>query len=126
MLHVTCAIIEKRGQVLICQRSATMTLPLKWEFPGGKIEPGESKEACLRREIKEELGMEIIVGRALAAVTYQYPTFSVCLFPFVCQPRTEIIQRTEHVQAKWVDVHDLLMYDWAEADIPIVKEYLKQ
>jgi 8-oxo-dGTP diphosphatase len=83
MLQVTCAIIEHNNKVLICQRSATMKLPMKWEFPGGKIEHGESKEDCLQREIKEELGMIITIDRALKPVEYQYPDFSICLYPFI-------------------------------------------
>lgn len=64
MLHVTCAIIEHHNKILICQRSERMKLPLKWEFPGGKIEVGKSKVDCLKREIREELGLKIEVGSA--------------------------------------------------------------
>ncbi len=64
MLQVTCAIIEHADKILICQRSTSMKLPLKWEFPGGKIEPGESKGDCLRREIKEELDIENGISRS--------------------------------------------------------------
>ena len=63
-LRVACAIIERDGRVLAAQRSAAMTLPLKWEFPGGKIEAGESPEECLIRELMEELGVTVLVGTA--------------------------------------------------------------
>lgn len=124
MLQVTCAIIEHNNKVLICQRSATMKLPMKWEFPGGKIEQDESKEDCLQREIKEELGMIITIDRALKPVEYQYPDFCICLYPFICRWESGQVVPTEHKQAIWVDASELLNYDWAEADLPIVHEYL--
>lgn len=124
MLQVTCAIIEHNNKVLICQRATTMMLPLKWEFPGGKIEQDESKEDCLQREIKEELGMIISIGKALTAVDYQYPDFSICLHPFICRWKSSEVLPTEHAQTIWVDPQELLNYDWAEADLPIVREYL--
>ncbi|MBD1435172.1 (deoxy)nucleoside triphosphate pyrophosphohydrolase [Sphingobacterium sp. DN00404] len=122
MLHVTCAIIEHNNKILICQRSASMKLPLKWEFPGGKIEGEESKEECLKREIKEELGLEIEVGSALTHVEHYYPEFSLYLYPFLCKWTRGSLAITEHVQAIWVNKSELKNYDWAEADVPVVKE----
>ena len=124
MLHVTCAIIEHQGKVLICQRSASMKLPLKWEFPGGKIEGEESKEECLKREIKEELGLEIEVGSALPHVEHHYPEFSIRLYPFLCKWTGGSLAIAEHAQAIWVSHDELKNYDWAEADVPIVRELL--
>ena len=126
MLHVTCAIIRRNNTILICQRSASMKLPLKWEFPGGKIEPGESKEDCLMREIKEELGIDIKVGPALNMVEYHYPEFAICLYPFECLLVGGKLHLTEHAQAIWVDYNELLNYDWAAADLPIVKALIQQ
>ncbi|UIR57414.1 (deoxy)nucleoside triphosphate pyrophosphohydrolase [Sphingobacterium sp. SRCM116780] len=125
MLQVTCAIIEHQGKVLICQRSAAMLLPLKWEFPGGKIEQGESMKACLAREIMEELNVTIQVEKGLSMVEHHYPDFSLCLHPFICTLISGDIQALEHAQTLWVDQTALLDYDWAEADLPIVREYLK-
>ncbi|TYR36140.1 (deoxy)nucleoside triphosphate pyrophosphohydrolase [Sphingobacterium phlebotomi] len=122
MLHVTCAIIEHDNKILICQRSERMKLPLKWEFPGGKIENGESKEDCLRREIREELGLAIEVGSALTVVEHQYPEFSLRLYPFLCKWAGGSLAIAEHAQAIWVSYNDLKNYDWAEADVPVVKE----
>lgn len=124
MIHVTCAVIEHDHKILICQRSATMTLPLKWEFPGGKIEEGESKEECLKREIREELGLTIEVGQALPSVTHHYPTFSITLYPFLCSIESGILTPLEHAQVLWVDLKTLESFDWAQADIPIVQKLL--
>lgn len=126
MLQVTCAIIIKDHKVLICQRSTSMKMPLKWEFPGGKIEQGESQEDGLKREIREELELEINLVRALTSVEYQYPTFNICLNPYICTMESGNLITKEHKQAIWVDLNDLPTYDWAEADIPIVNELLKQ
>ncbi len=86
-IHVACAIIELGGKVLCTQRSASMSMPLKWEFPGGKINDGESPEECLRRELIEELGVEISAGEPLPTTIHHYPTFSITLYPFVCEMR---------------------------------------
>ncbi|WP_343558954.1 (deoxy)nucleoside triphosphate pyrophosphohydrolase [Sphingobacterium sp.] len=126
MLQVTCAIIEHANKILICQRSASMKLPLKWEFPGGKIETGESKEECLRREIKEELHIDINIHSALTMVEHHYADFSLRLYPFVCSLKSGEVKALEHAQAIWVDAAQLRNYDWAEADLPIVEEYLNK
>jgi len=123
MLQVTCAIIEHAKKILICQRSASMKLPLKWEFPGGKIETGESKEDCLRREIKEEINIDITIREALTMVEH-YADFSLRLYPFVCSLQSGEVKALEHAQAIWVAIDQLLDYDWAEADLSIVNEYI--
>ena len=84
-IHVACAIIELGGKILCTQRSEAMNMPLKWEFPGGKLERGESPEECLKRELQEELGIEVSVGRACPTATHHYLLFSVTLYPFVCK-----------------------------------------
>ena len=124
MLDVTCAIIMKADRVLICQRSETMRLPLKWEFPGGKVERGESLEACIVREIREELHLTIGVLEAYTPVVHHYPDFSLTLSPFVCEYIAGELQLEEHAQALWVALWELEQYDWAEADLPIVRELL--
>lgn len=122
MLHVTCAILQKENKVLICQRSNEMKLPLKWEFPGGKIEKGESRKECLKREIKEELDLDIEVLDPLEMVEYHYPNFSISLYPFLCRIISGKLTVVEHAQAKWVYLDELDNYDWAEADLPIIEE----
>src|SRR5690625_6817538 len=97
MLHVTCAVIQKENKFLICQRSKEMKLPLKWEFPGGKIEEGEDKKECLKREVKEELGLNIEVLAPLEMVEHHYPEFSISLYPFMCKDRKSTRLNSSHV-----------------------------
>ena len=101
-----------------------MTLPLKWEFPGGKIEAGESPEECLNRELHEELEVSVVIGAALLPHTHHYSDFTVTLYPFVCQLEiTEIVLR-EHAAMRWLAPGDVLGLDWAAADLPVLKNYL--
>ncbi|GAB3012585.1 hypothetical protein GCM10027051_14520 [Niabella terrae] len=99
-----------------------MKLPLKWEFPGGKIEAGESKEECLIREIKEELGVQIRIISALPVVHHKYPESEIRLYPFICAIETGSLHAREHIQFKWVEGKALLNFDLAAADLPIVLE----
>lgn len=123
-LHVACALIEEQGAVLAAQRSATMTLPLKWEFPGGKIEVGETAEECLIRELKEELGVTVFIGSALSPATHSYPDFTVTLYPFTCRLAGGTISMHEHHALKWVEPQRLPELDWAAADQPVLREYM--
>lgn len=118
---VACAIIECEGKILCTQRSASMSLPLKWEFPGGKIHDGESPEECLKRELREELAVEVSVGEALPEITHQYPDFSVTLHPFICGIVSGEITLHEHNACVWLPRGELHTLDWAEADWPIIE-----
>lgn len=124
MIRVTCALIENNNKVLITQRSATMSQPLLWEFPGGKIETGETEEACLAREIKEELNLIINCLHRLTPTTCTYPNFKVELIPFICEQTGGDIKLLEHAAFKWVKTEELKQYEWCPADIPIVEEYI--
>lgn len=123
-IYVTCAIIERAGRVLATQRSAAMSMPHKWELPGGKIDPGETPEECLRRELLEEIGIQARIGRSLPASTHQYPTFTITLHPFVCTIEEGEIVLHEHEALLWLEPGELLCLDWAEADIPVLAAYL--
>ena len=123
-VHVACAIIENQGLVLAAQRSAAMSLPLKWEFPGGKIRSSESPDACLRRELKEELGIGVSVREAFSPVTHCYPTFTVTLHPFRCVIEAGTLTLHEHEAVLWLAPQELLNLDWAEADLPVIEAYL--
>lgn len=125
MIHVTCAIIEKDTGVLCAQRSERMPLPLKWEFPGGKVEAGEALEDCLVREIKEELGVLISVKETLPPSIYNYGgDKEICLYPFVCHITSGTIHLKEHKQVVWLPAGQLKRLDWAAADIPVLNHYL--
>lgn len=124
-MKVTCAIIlNNLNQVLALQRSSKMNLPLKWEFPGGKVEIGETFKECLIREIKEELGVTIAIQSSFGEYQYSYPTQSITLYPSICSIVSGKMALTEHKAFRWLDPEQLLQLDWAEADIAIVKDYL--
>ncbi|MBI5484521.1 MAG: (deoxy)nucleoside triphosphate pyrophosphohydrolase [Deltaproteobacteria bacterium] len=125
-IHVACAIIERNNCILAAQRSAIMSLPLKWEFPGGKIDSGESPEECLRRELIEELGIRINVGRSLTPNTHHYPAFTVTLYPFICTIESGEIVLHEHAALMWLPPEQLHTLDWAEADLPVIQSYLAE
>jgi 8-oxo-dGTP diphosphatase len=122
-IHVTCAIIEQDGLVLAARRSRTMRMPLKWEFPGGKIEPGESPEACLHRELMEEMELYVSVKRAMPPSTHEYPAFTVTLHPFVCGILSGEMTLNEHHAVAWLKPEELPALDWVEADRAVVAAY---
>lgn len=125
MKKVLCAIIYIDTKILVAQRSKTMKLPLKWEFPGGKLEENESEINCIKREIKEELNIEIEILRRLSSSDYDYGTFKIKLIPYLANYISGDIQLSEHNDYRLLDKSELLNLDWAEADIPIVEEFLK-
>ena len=122
-IHVSCAIIQEKNRVLAVQRSEQMSLPLKWEFPGGKIEKNETPEECLRRELKEELALDVQVGEALKPMTHAYRTFTVILYPFICVIKTGEMVLHEHAAFVWLPPSRLSSLDWAEADRPVLDVY---
>lgn len=125
MLNVTCAIIKVGNEILVTQRSEKMKLPLKWEFPGGKVEESENEIECIKREIKEEINIEIDVLKRLSNSIYDYGTFKINLIPFLANYSSGEIVLAEHKDFKLLDKSELLNLDWAEADLPIVEEFLK-
>jgi 8-oxo-dGTP diphosphatase len=125
-MQVACAIIERNGRVLAVQRSERMNLPLKWEFPGGKIKQGESPEQCVVREVFEELDLKIAVGQSLPSVSHDYPDFSVTLYPFICVIVSGELSLHEHKALLWVSPHELRSLDWVAADFPILSAYCEQ
>jgi len=127
MITVTCAIIvNDLKEIFVAQRSSEMHLPLKWEFPGGKVDNGESLETCLKREIKEELDITIEIVQQLASNEHKYSDITIKLIPFICLWTKSDIHLKEHAAYQWLHPKNLLDLDWAEADIPIVKNYLTQ
>ena len=125
MINVICAIIFFNNKILVAQRNEVMKLPLKWEFPGGKLEDGESEIDCVKREIKEEINIDIEVLEKLSNSIFDYGDFKINLIPFISTYVTGEIILSEHKDYKLLDKTELLNLDWAEADLPIVKEFLK-
>jgi 8-oxo-dGTP diphosphatase len=123
-IHVSCAIIEHGDLVLAARRGLFMRLPLKWEFPGGKIGPDEDPRTCLLREIQEELDMAVEIHTALAPVSHCYHFFGVTLHPYICYAGSNQFTLTEHVEAAWMRPEELPGLDWAEADVPVLDSYL--
>ncbi len=102
-----------------------MTMPLKWEFPGGKIQEGETPEECLVREVREELNIDVEVTQALTPRThiYDHLDLTVTLYPYVCTILSGKLTLHEHAASAWLQPADLRNLDWAEADRPILEEY---
>ena len=126
-IPVVCAIIEQDDQVLCALRSERMSLAGKWEFPGGKLELNELPEEALIREIKEELNISIKIIEALPISEYSYvPEKVIRLIPFRCViQNNETPVATEHAELRWVKKEDLQKLNWAEADVPIVLNYIQ-
>ncbi len=126
MIQVTCAILIHEGKILATQRSERMPLPLKWEFPGGKIEVNETPEACLHREIKEELGIEVSLKERLVENEHHYDHLSINLIPYLAEITSGVIVLKEHKSYRFLNPSELLTLDWAAADLPIVHQLLKR
>lgn len=122
-IEVVAAIIQHQNKILCCQRkdNKLQYLSEKWEFPGGKLEEGESKEVGLIREIKEELNMDISSPSFALTVQHTYPDFKLIMHCFYVVTNRQDFELHAHNDAKWLSKHDLINLDWAEADIPIVK-----
>ena len=123
MKLVVAALIVQDGKVLICQRTRHQTMPLKWEFPGGKVEPNEQPVDALRRELEEELGIRAQIGPQAAVIrhTYKDGTAVELRFYLVTQFEGEIENRIFR-EVRWASPEELLTYDFLEADIALVKD----
>ena len=122
-IEVVAAVIVRDGKILCVQRAEHEKeyISSKWEFPGGKVEVGESLEEALVREIREELSVDIEVSEFLMTVEYTYPDFHLTMHVFKCALQSGEIVLNEHVDMKWLAVEELGSLDWAAADIPVVK-----
>ena len=124
MINVTAAIIERDGKIFLARRSSNGSQPDKWEFPGGKIEIGETPEKCLERELWEEFEINADVRGFFAESVYHYARKSVCLIAFHVDFDDEITIMNAHKEIQWVPVDRLLEYDLAPADVPIARQLL--
>lgn len=123
VVRVPCAVIEHNGKVLAGQRSAALSFPLQWEFPGGKQEKGETDEETLAREIIEELNVEIEIIDRLPETSKDQGWREIILVPFVCKLKTLDITLTEHEQILWLTPGQLPTLDWTEADLNVIENY---
>jgi 8-oxo-dGTP diphosphatase len=122
MLNVTAAVITREDKILIAQRSKEDKLSLKWEFPGGKQEAGETPEVCLRREIMEELNLDIDVQNFLGSSIYKQDTREINLMAYKALIISGEIKLNVHNDIKWVSISDLKNYDFAPADVKLIGE----
>jgi 8-oxo-dGTP diphosphatase len=123
MKRVVAALIVKEGKILICQRTRHQVMPLKWEFPGGKIEPGEQPRDALRRELEEELGIEASIGEEVARLEHKYSGGGAVELRFfaVHQYKGEVENRIFR-DVQWAERQQLPTFDFLEADLELVKE----
>ena len=120
-VKVVAAIIIENGKVFATQRGYG-EFKDGWEFPGGKIESGETSKQALVREIKEELATEIEVGELLDTVEYDYPTFHLSMDCFVCKIKSGDLELREHEAAKWLTKDSLYTVDWLPADLGLIEK----
>ncbi|MBC7490749.1 MAG: (deoxy)nucleoside triphosphate pyrophosphohydrolase [Glaciimonas sp.] len=123
--HEVVAAIIQRGQEILClQRGGSKYdyIAYKWEFPGGKVEEGETQEQALVREIKEELALDIRVDSALLTVEHEYPDFIITMHGLRCTALSDKLVLHEHTDFKWLRAKELLSLDWAAADVPLVNK----
>lgn len=121
MTEVVAALIREEGRLLICQRPEGKARELLWEFPGGKVDPGETGQEALRRECEEELGIRIQVGEMYCQVEHRYPDLQVRLTIYHARVTGGRPQRLEHADIRWVTPRELDGYDFCPADREIIR-----
>lgn len=118
-IKVICGIIFKEDKIFLCRRKPNKSLAGYWEFPGGKVETGETEVDALSRELHEELGMKIKIMNHFKTVTHTYNTFTIELVAYTCHFLEASYTLTDHDKYEWVDRKDLNKWNLAPADIPI-------
>ena len=121
IIEVVAAIIQRDGAYFATQRGYGEFEGM-WEFPGGKIEPGESREVALKREIQEELGVDIIIEDSLCTTEYDYPSFHLTMHCYLCSVASGEIELREHMSARWLTTKTLDSVEWLPADKYIIDE----
>ena len=120
-INVVCAVIVNKGRIFACQRGYGEWKDW-WEFPGGKIEPGESPEEALQREIREELAIDITIDSYLTTVDYDYPNFHLTMHCYLCQLKDDTQPHLlEHEAARWLGKENLEDVKWLPADVEVIK-----
>ena len=123
-IEVVAAIIMKNNEVFATQRGYG-EFKGGWEFPGGKIEPGETNEEALIREIKEELDADIKVDKYFCTVKYQYPDFYLTMHCYLCSLKSEV-KLLEHEDAKWLSLENIYGVNWLPADVEVINSIISQ
>lgn len=123
-IEVVAAIVFFEDQILCLQRPENKYdyISRKFEFPGGKIEEGETKEEALKRELLEELNISVEIKSFFLTVVFQYPDFELTMHSYICEVKTKELTLNEHIAMEWLTLKDLNKLDWAAADIPIVNK----
>lgn len=126
---VTAAILSNENQILCMQRNRGKFdyISYKYEFPGGKVEEGETFEAGLSRELTEEMGVDVAISpnNFYMTVEHEYPDFKITMHSYLIEVRNREFVMKEHLDAKWLDANELKTLDWAEADKPIVEALMR-
>ena len=120
-IEVVAAIIQREGAYFATQRGYGEFEGM-WEFPGGKIEPGESRESALKREIQEELGIDITIDNYLCTTDYDYPSFHLTMHCYLCSIVSGEIELREHKSARWLTADLLNSVEWLPADMDVIKQ----
>ncbi|NGX84535.1 (deoxy)nucleoside triphosphate pyrophosphohydrolase [Aequorivita sp. KMM 9714] len=125
-IEVVAAILVYNDEILCVQRAENKLkyISKKFEFPGGKIEAGETKKEALRRELKEELRIDPEINDLYITVNHQYPDFELTMHTYLCDVDSKDITLTEHISSIWLKRNELLKLDWAAADVPIVNKLM--
>jgi 8-oxo-dGTP diphosphatase len=121
-IEVVAGVIYWEDLILCVQRPKNKYhyISEKFEFPGGKIEEGETKEEALHRELLEELNLSTKIKSSFLTVVHQYPDFELTMHSYICEVDTQSLTLREHIDQKWLKINELNSLDWAAADIPIV------
>ena len=121
---VVCAIIERNGRFLIAQRPPGKSFASMWEFPGGKVQDNESEQTALQRELREELDVQVEILQRLTPSFHAYSDFSLRLIPYLCALKEGEPEALEHKALRWITPGEISFYDFPEADLPVLAEYL--
>ena len=121
MRQVTAAVLVKDGKILIAQRKLGDALAGKWEFPGGKLEPGETPEVCLCRELREEFGVDTKIGAFICSSKFEYKHLPIELLAYRAEHLSGEFKLNDHDRIEWVSPSELPNYDFCSADLPVVE-----
>lgn len=126
VIEACAAVIRKDGKFLITKRLETSPMGHCWEFPGGKIEPGETVEECAIREVKEEVGIEIKIERRLQDLHYDYPHGLIHLYFVLCSHTSGEPRTIECAEVRWIESHEFAQFEFPPADVGVIETLVKE